>query len=225
MKLLNNHPNFSLMLFWAPKGDSEVTLVMHKYRCSATAIKKKKSGWIQLWIGALPALPQVGVGGSISVSHYIQKWLCDEQQGFWYLAPILPCVSPPSKHTTVSCFHFWEADHLISGTSWRSPSASFWLVGICGTAEEKAGKTRVEKCADPHCTRLIFSGYFAREKNRDEMSQVISSTLSRRWFRKSLWCQSSCFNPPALELEFYTKLLQRNYYSRCNNLLWIKSRW
>lgn len=72
---------------------------------------------------------------------------------------------------------------------------------------------------------FFFSGYFAREKNKDEMSQVISSTLSRRWFRKSLWCQSSCFNPRALELEFYTKLLQRSYYSRRNNLLWIKSRW
>lgn len=27
---------------------------------------------------------------------------------------------------------------------------------ICGTAEERDGKTRVKKCADPHCTRFIF---------------------------------------------------------------------
>ncbi len=38
----------------------------------------------------------------------------------------------------------------------------------------------------------FFSACFARE-NRDEMSQVVSSTQSRRWLRKPLWCQSSCF--------------------------------
>lgn len=153
------------------------------------------------------------------------QWAISEQ-GFWYLAPVLACVPLPSKHTTVSCFHFWEADHLISGASWRSSSASFWLVGICGTAEERDRKTRVKKCADPHCTRLIFfPAYFAREKNRDGMSQVVSSTQSRRWLR------SHCDVNPAVSFlcpradtlhQVGTKRLL--FKTHCN-ILWIKIRW